>query len=75
MDICDQAMESERLEREFSISQAQNSAWQVGPVWKGQVACCRECGEPIPVKRLSAIPHASYCIYCQEEIEQKARKY
>jgi len=30
---------------------------------------CSECGEPIPVKRLNAIPWASSCLDCQSRIE------
>ena len=27
-----------------------------GPEWINGVACCRECGDPIPAKRLEALP-------------------
>ncbi len=33
----------------------------------GDYGNCLGCGEPIPEKRLSAIPWARYCIPCQEE--------
>ena len=32
----------------------------------GQYGICAECGEPIPPKRLQAIPWAQYCVTCQE---------
>ncbi len=30
---------------------------------------CEDCGEPIPEKRLQAIPHATKCVACQAEAE------
>jgi len=31
---------------------------------------CLDCGEPIPLARLSAIPHSAYCTDCQSVHEQ-----
>lgn len=31
---------------------------------------CESCSEPIPVKRLLAIPTARYCVPCQEKVER-----
>jgi DnaK suppressor protein len=31
---------------------------------------CKLCGEPIGIKRLLAMPHATYCIQCQETMDQ-----
>ena len=42
---------------------------QEGPEWIDGVACCRECGEPIPQKRLDALPGVGLCRACQEERE------
>lgn len=39
------------------------------PTWIDGVACCRECGEPIPQKRLEALPGVGLCRACQEERE------
>ena len=55
MDIFDQAQELERLARETAL----------------QRACCRECGEPIPQKRLEALPGVGLCRACQEERERE----
>ena len=33
---------------------------------------CEECGQPISLKRLEAVPWAPYCRDCQEEIESEA---
>ncbi len=31
---------------------------------------CQDCGEPIPKKRLEAVPWAQFCIPCQETFEE-----
>jgi DnaK suppressor protein len=36
---------------------------------EGSYGDCAECGEPIASKRLAAIPWASKCIRCQEELD------
>jgi|GEM_PF-493427 len=60
MDIFDQAQELERLARETALQRARSSQYWEGPEWIDGQACCRECGEPIPQKRLEACP-ASAC--------------
>lgn len=35
---------------------------------------CLECGKPIPVERLLYLPHARYCVPCQEKTEKRSRK-
>ncbi len=34
----------------------------------GDYGTCLECEQPIPTKRLRALPWARYCVGCQEEI-------
>lgn len=36
----------------------------------GEYGICEECGEPIGVKRLRAMPFATLCLRCQEEEEE-----
>jgi DnaK suppressor protein len=31
--------------------------------------CCRDCGEPIPLPRLKALPDALFCVPCAETRE------
>ena len=38
---------------------------------EGTYGVCEECGEDIPIKRLEAVPSASYCVFCQEEIDRQ----
>jgi DnaK suppressor protein len=33
---------------------------------------CLRCEEPIPAKRLKAVPWASHCIHCQETIDRRS---
>lgn len=40
-------------------------------VTDGTYGACESCGEPIPRKRLEAIPWAAYCITCQEMRDQE----
>lgn len=37
----------------------------------GQYGSCTQCGDEIEVKRLTVIPWASFCLPCQEEVEQR----
>ena len=32
---------------------------------------CEECGEDIPIKRLEAVPSASYCVSCQHDNDRQ----
>lgn len=43
-----------------------------GPEYVDGVACCRDCGEPIPKKRLAAMPGVSRCVDCQQAADQEA---
>ena len=35
---------------------------------------CLRCDEPIPEKRLNALPWAAYCVACQESIDRQRAK-
>lgn len=35
---------------------------------------CLRCDEPIPEKRLNALPWAAYCVSCQETIDRQRAK-
>lgn len=34
----------------------------------GDFGICQACGEPIPAKRLQAVPWAKYCVPCQQRL-------
>ena len=40
---------------------------------EGTYGRCGECRDPIPVKRLQAMPEATLCVSCQEQRESRAR--
>jgi len=41
---------------------------------EGSYGACQKCGEPIPEKRLEALPFALYCIQCQKKKEEKGKE-
>lgn len=43
----------------------------VRAIEEGAYGDCAECGDPIASKRLAAIPWASHCIRCQEELDHR----
>ena len=38
----------------------------------GDYGTCAHCGEPIPARRLLAVPDTSTCVGCQERLERTA---
>jgi DnaK suppressor protein len=34
---------------------------------------CADCGEPIPIERLEALPYATLCVRCQSTRERARR--
>jgi DnaK suppressor protein len=40
----------------------------------GEFGICLACDQPIPTKRLNAIPSARYCVPCQETIAEDCRE-
>ncbi|HEX4946740.1 MAG TPA: TraR/DksA family transcriptional regulator [Blastocatellia bacterium] len=37
---------------------------------EGTYGVCESCGKRIPLKRLKALPHASRCVACAENVER-----
>ena len=50
-----------RLAREISAAQRR--------IENGTYGTCLRCDDPIPAKRLDAIPWAAYCVVCQETVD------
>ena len=74
-DVADQAVES--YQKELLFSQGTNGHEQLSLVraalerlQEGTFGECLNCGKPIGLKRLEALPWSSYCINCQERIER-----
>jgi len=41
---------------------------------EGTYGYCEECGRPIGIKRLKALPFTRYCIKCQEQMERMGQE-
>ncbi|MEW6379714.1 MAG: TraR/DksA C4-type zinc finger protein [bacterium] len=41
---------------------------------EGNYGACQKCGQPIPEKRLEALPFALYCVSCQKKKEDKNKE-
>lgn len=69
-DNCDYASEMEAALRDNAIVYAIRSLDTAGPDWVEGVPCCRICGEPIPQRRLDALPGVGICVDCAAENER-----
>lgn len=75
----DQLDEIQRAsERDLAISNIDRGSKQLRDVRaalrrvrEGGFGACQECEEQIHLKRLIAIPWASLCIYCQEDLDRR----
>ncbi len=59
-------MNATRLREELALIED-----AISRIRDGTYGICLKCSNPIPLKRLKAIPYARYCIKCQKEIEEK----
>ena len=41
---------------------------------KGKYGICQRCGNPIDPARLEALPEATHCVKCKNELEKAARR-
>ena len=71
MDDADISQRAEALFLAEALT-ARDASESPGPVLIDGVACCRECGEPIPPARLAAVPGVGLCTACQAEKEAGA---
>ena len=69
---------TDMYDREFNLGLASNDRellYKVDGALKriqdNSFGTCLECGKPIAVARLKAIPYVETCVKCQEKIEQK----
>jgi DnaK suppressor protein len=56
------------LERDFAEIRLVDAA--LTRIKKGTYGLCVRCDETISLNRLRAIPHAAYCVNCQETLER-----
>lgn len=69
---------TDMYDREFNLGLASNDRellYRIDEALKRLAdktfGACRECGKPIPLARLKAIPYAETCLKCQEKLEQR----
>jgi DnaK suppressor protein len=69
---------SDAIEREkaFLLASAEGrSLWEIMEALRkissgNEYGMCEECGQEISEERLTVIPHARYCVTCQEKYER-----
>ncbi len=71
---------TDNFDREFSLDLASTEQQLLNKIQdaiesieEGTYGTCEPCGKEISMKRLMAVPYATYCISCQEEEEKKER--
>jgi DnaK suppressor protein len=55
------------LEGEFN--QLRNARAALRRIQEGNFGTCQQCDEEIHLKRLAAVPWATFCIWCQEAVD------
>ena len=68
MDFIDRMQDLEGVLLQSQIDQVVGEA--LGAPGEGGVRRCTDCGEPVPAKRLRALPGATRCLPCQEGFER-----
>jgi DnaK suppressor protein len=61
--------------RERLALRAEQLAAALGRLEAGAYGTCGECGEPIAIARLRAIPEARTCVTCQERLDRQGVRY
>jgi DnaK suppressor protein len=74
-------MATDNFDREFTLGLASNEQQSLNAIdvalrkiEEGTYGICESCDKLIVQKRLLAMPHAAYCIKCQEIEEKKRRR-
>lgn len=78
-DLADKASSSYTKEFLYSLSNTERSILEeveeaIDRMNEGEYGTCMDCEEKISKKRLDAVPWATYCVPCQERIEQGVRE-
>jgi DnaK suppressor protein len=75
-DFSEQAVENENNEVLDALGNAARTEVEkikqaISRIDAGTYGICVNCGEPIKIERLSALPYANYCIRCAQANEHK----
>ena len=65
-DFCDDSQAASEVFLREALAASRRGTEGPGPDWIGTVPHCRECGDPIPLKRMAAIPGVGLCVECAE---------
>jgi RNA polymerase-binding protein DksA len=71
-DTYNQELASDLAEKEIKELQETEDALQ--RLESGTYGVCEDCEEPIPFKRLVAIPETRYCVECEQSQEEQQAK-
>jgi len=76
--VAEEMMETLVRERDLALrSNARELLEQVNAALRrldeGTYGICADCGEPIPIERLEALPYATLCVRCQSTRERARR--
>jgi DnaK suppressor protein len=63
----ERALATCNLDREFN--ELRNARAALRRIQEGNFGTCRQCDEEIHPKRLAAVPWATFCIRCQEAVD------
>jgi len=74
-DFAEQAVEQQNDEVLRALEQAAREEIKkinraLSRIETGDYGICVECGEPIPEKRLEALPFTEYCVSCAEKLNR-----
>lgn len=75
-DVVDAALDSVQDEISSQLAEVESRElarieYALERMHHGQYGVCEGCGNNIPMKRLNALPYATYCIRCQREAERQ----
>lgn len=74
-DLVDQS--TDQTERELMLGMVEGDRAKLREIEEAlrimdenQYGICKECEQPIPIKRLLAVPTAKHCVPCREKLER-----
>ena len=60
--------------RDLLVERADRLAEALKRLREGTYGACEECGEPIALARLQAMPEVTTCVRCQDQLERTAER-
>ena len=69
-DLADLAQNKIESDQAMAVAAVRSKLSGRGPAWIDGRPYCRECGAPMPAKRVEILPAAELCVGCQGEAER-----